>query len=42
MSTTETIAAYRAVYDAMPPGYWPWVERMGRMFGQREVNREPE
>lgn len=27
--TTETIAAYRAVYEAMPPGYWPLVERMG-------------
>lgn len=29
MTTTETIATYRAVYEAMPPGYWPLVRRMG-------------
>lgn len=35
MSTTETIATYRAVYDAQPPGYWPLVQRMGTWRGQR-------
>lgn len=40
MSTTETTAAYRAVYEAMPPGYWPLVRRMGTWRDQRPGHHE--
>lgn len=37
MITSETIAAYREVYDAMPPAFWPQVERMGTWADQRRA-----
>lgn len=34
-ATTETIATYRSVYEAMAPGYWPLAQRMGTWRDQK-------